>query len=201
MIPLLGAVGAAQLHQLITHWMLQQLSGRGDYVTELWCASDSDHPFFQACAHEFDITLQLQQGVDLGERQYHAITSALCESDYVVVIGSDVLSLTVDDIQNAFNVLEQGVSVVLSPAEDGGYGLIGASAIEDGLFTGVPWGSDKVYATMVNRLQQLGIDWQPLPQVWDLDRAEDLLRLAVYPQLAATVAALVDNNAGQVAPL
>jgi rSAM/selenodomain-associated transferase 1 len=201
MIPLLGAEGAAQLHQLITRWMLQQLNGRGDYVTELWCASDIEHPFFQRCAREFDIKLQLQQGADLGERQHHAIISALYESDHVVVIGSDVLSLTVADIQYAFNVLEQGVGVVLSPAEDGGYGLIGASTIDDGLFKKVPWGSDQVYAAMVNRLQQLGIDWQPLSQVWDLDRPEDLLRLAVYPQLAEEVAALVDNNAGQAAPL
>ena len=195
MIPVLGAEGAAQLHQQITHWMLQRFNNQGDYLVELWCASDIEHPFFQACASEFGVTLKLQTGDDLGERQFIAMTDALEDSEHVVVIGSDVVSLTVNDIQHAFDRLQQGSELVISPAEDGGYGLIGCSKIDRRIFSHVPWGEAEVYAEMVRNLNHIRFNWQPLSQVWDLDRPDDLLRLAECTDLPQGVAELLDVSA------
>lgn len=194
MIPMLGDEGAAQLHQEITRWMLQRLTGQQDYIVELWCASDIDHPFFKACAAEFNITLKLQEGDDLGERQFRAMTDGLKDKGHVVVIGSDVVSLTTDDIQHAFDVLQQGSELVIAPAEDGGYGLIGASKVVREIFSDILWGEDMVYAAMVGNLNGLGLNWDALPSVWDLDRPEDLLRLGSYPELPERVSALIDVN-------
>jgi rSAM/selenodomain-associated transferase 1 len=195
MIPLLGAEGAAQLQQEITHWMLARLmvsqQHHFKYDIELWVASDIDHPFFKACVTEFGIKLMLQQGDDLGERQYLALVSALAESDHVVVIGSDVVSLTAIDIQSAFNGLSQGEELVIAPAEDGGYGLIGASRIDWEIFEGISWGGEQVYQGMARNLNHLGYRWQRLAEVWDLDRPDDLRRLGREPGLPAAIYGLL----------
>lgn len=181
MIPLLGEDGAAELHQQLTHWLLQKLcratNYEPEYDVELWCASDLHHPFFLACAHEFGITLKLQQGDDLGDRQFYAMQSALCESDAVVMVGSDVASLKVGDICDAFEQIESGAGIVIAPADDGGYGLLGGSMINQELFGGITWGGAQVYSGMVANLNSLEIDWQQLAAVWDIDRPEDLARL------------------------
>jgi len=200
MIPLLGAEGAAQLHREITRWLLNKLSHRVEsgatgkkYETELWAASDMEHPFFKECVAKFDITLKQQQGSDLGERQFLAIERTLAENEHVVVIGSDVVSLTRGDIQDAFQTLEQGYELVISPAEDGGYGLIGCSKIERGIFDEILWGGEQVYKGMVNNLNRRNYNWKQLPEVWDLDRPDDLIRLSLEPNLPPKISQLFEN--------
>lgn len=197
MIPLLGAEGAAQLHRVITLWLLNKLPHRVEsdvagnkYETELWAASNMGHPFFKECVTKFGILLKQQQGSDLGERQFRAMESALLESEYVVIVGSDVVSLTQADIQLAFDVLEQGYELVISPAEDGGYGLIGCSKIEAEIFDEIVWGGEQVYSGMVNNLNRRNYNWKQLPEVWDLDRPDDLLRLSSVPELPLEISEL-----------
>lgn len=201
MIPLLGAEGAAQLHRELTRWLFRKLAHRAEngpakkleYEVELWAASDIDHPFFKECAVEFGITLKLQQGSELGERQFLAMESALAENDHVVIIGSDVVSLTQTDIRYAFRVLEEGAELVISPAEDGGYGLIGGSKIERGIFDEIPWGGEQVYKGMINNLNQRDYNWKQLPEVWDLDRPDDVIRLRLESELPAGISRLLEN--------
>ncbi len=201
MIPLLGAEGAAKLHRELTHWLLSRLTSNlacgADYEPgfeiELWAASHIDHPFFQECAEEFGITLKLQQGDDLGERQFLAMESALGETEHLLLIGSDVVSLTDSDIHNAFIALEQGYELVIAPAEDGGYGLIGCSRVERDIFDGIPWGGEQVYEKMVNNLNRLEYRWQRLAEVWDMDRPDDLIRLNRSPDLPTGISELLRN--------
>lgn len=201
LIPLLGAEGAARLNQELTRWLLRKLAHRAEtepdkeivYEVELWGASDIDHPFFKECAVEFGVTLKLQQGSDLGERQFLAMDSALAENDHVMIIGNDVVSLTQTDIRYAFKVLEQGAELVISPAEDGGYGLIGGSKIERGIFGEIPWGGEQVYKGMINNLNQRDYNWKQLPEVWDLDRPDDVIRLRLEPELPAGISRLLEN--------
>ncbi|NOR52423.1 MAG: DUF2064 domain-containing protein [Gammaproteobacteria bacterium] len=197
MIPLLGAEGAAQLHREITRRLLRRLTNRlksePDYQIELWAASAIDHPFFEECSGEFGVVLKLQQGDDLGERQFLAMDSALGESDHVVIIGSDVVSLTEMDIKNAFNALQQGYELVISPAEDGGYGLIGGSRVERDIFDGIHWGAELVYKEITDNLNRLEYNWHQLAEVWDLDQPDDLIRLSREPDLPEGILELMKN--------
>ncbi|MCW8888877.1 MAG: TIGR04282 family arsenosugar biosynthesis glycosyltransferase [Gammaproteobacteria bacterium] len=194
MMPLLGSDGAARLHQELTHWLLTKMGNSPDYETELWCASDIDHPFFVECAAEFAISLKLQQGDDLGERQLFAMMSGLANAKSVVMVGSDVASLIMSDIENAFQAIEQGKQVVIAPAEDGGYGLIGGSRVAKDLFSGIPWGTHQVYEAMVTNLNRLEFEWQALPEVWDLDCPEDLVRLGRHPLISEALLKILEVN-------
>jgi hypothetical protein len=66
----------------------------------------------------------------------------------------------------------------VGPAEDGGYVLLGLRCVDHLLFHAMPWGTDQVLSMTCERLQQLDWQHQLLPALWDVDRPEDLPRLA-----------------------
>ncbi len=176
MIPRLGGPGAAALHRLLMLRTLRRLAG-GAWRSRLLCAPDCDHDWFRQRAHDFALSLAPQEGMDLGERMLAALEHGLAESPAVVIVGTDCPSLDVALVEAAFQALEQGEDVVLAPAEDGGYVLIGARRGHRRLFEDVAWGSDQVMALSRTRLRELGWRWRELAPQWDVDRPADLSRL------------------------
>lgn len=169
----LGARGAARLQARLTrHAVSTALSARLAPL-QLWCAPRA-HAFFSACRREFSLTLHAQHGADLGRRMQSALASALHESNFAVLIGSDCPSLTPLVLRAAFDVLHSGSDVVLVPALDGGYVLIGVRRSAVRLFHGIEWGSAKVLVQTRRRLRQLKLNWVELPALADVDRPEDL---------------------------
>jgi glycosyltransferase A (GT-A) superfamily protein (DUF2064 family) len=122
-----------------------------------------------------------QRGADLGERMHRALVQALRRHRAAIVIGSDCPALRPAHLQRAARWLAGGCDVVLGPAEDGGYVLIGTTRVATWLFAGIRWGGSEVYGTTVDRLQAAAWRWRALPLLWDLDRPEDLARLRSLP--------------------
>jgi len=170
LIPKNGAKGATDLHKQFVRLSLHKFSRL--FNVQLWCAPDESHPFFQTCQQEFAISLHRQQGIGLGERMANALNS----NQPTVLIGSDCPILSPKIIFDAFAALEKDYSVVLSPAEDGGYVLIGMRQLIPEIFTNMPWGTSEVFPITKQRLNALGIKWYQLPTLWDVDRPEDLER-------------------------
>lgn len=105
---------------------------------------------------------QLQRGWRTGARQ-------------VVLIGSDLPELEWGDLWAAFTALEQA-PLVLGPATDGGYWLIGLNRNCPPLFCGIPWGGDQVLARTQAEAIRLGLPLKRLRRQADLDRAAELAR-------------------------
>ncbi len=117
-----------------------------------------------------------QQGDDLGERLVHAFQDRLHRgARRVVIIGSDSPTMTPEYLLGAFQVLRDH-DMVVGPAEDGGYVLIGCSRLRIRPFQGIDWGSDQVMAQTRKKLRRLKISHQLLAPGHDLDTREDLLR-------------------------
>ena len=184
LIPALGSQGASRLYERLINHTLSLCCGAGVCPVELWCAPDTSDAFFQQCAREFDIALHEQHGAELGERMYHAMSSRLEQYPHAVLVGSDCPSLTPDVLRETFTALDRGMDAVIAPAEDGGYVLLGLRRMHHNLFTGIPWGTDQVMAVTRRRLEQLNWQWLELPRQWDVDRPEDLARLARLPEYA-----------------
>ncbi len=144
---------------------------------ELWCSPSKEHPFFLRCAEKFGLELHQQTGCDLGRRMAHAFDETLKRAPMALLMGTDCPSLTRDDLKEARKVLKQGAPVVISPAEDGGYVLIGLRQYEPTLFEGVSWSTDSVLNETKERLRKLKWKWHELPERWDVDRPEDVERL------------------------
>ncbi|MBI5149912.1 MAG: TIGR04282 family arsenosugar biosynthesis glycosyltransferase [Candidatus Omnitrophica bacterium] len=86
----------------------------------------------------------------------------------VMALGSDTLGLTTDIIQHGFEAL-QSSDVVIGPAEDGGYYLIGLSSFQPELFQGISWSTDTVLQQTYNHISKLGLSYQILTPLEDLD--------------------------------
>jgi hypothetical protein len=91
----------------------------------------------------------------------------------VVLIGSDLPALAAEDLLEAFRALEHS-ALVLGPAADGGYWLIGGRRATPQLFTGIDWGSDRVLAQTLELARQAGLAPALLAERHDLDRPADL---------------------------
>jgi rSAM/selenodomain-associated transferase 1 len=121
-----------------------------------------------------------QEGSDLGERLYRALSGAAAEAGVVMALGSDHPTLPLELVHRAFERVEAGVDVVLGPAEDGGYYLIALApeAVAPRLFEGIAWSTPQVLAATLDRCRELGLAVELLPEASDVDTPEDLRRLA-----------------------
>lgn len=175
LIPALGAQGACDLQQLLLERALHLPAG--DFHERFLWLDDLPAVGLQALAEAQGWTLVEQPIGDLGERMRRIATLGLAESDAVVLIGNDCPALDGAYLRAACAALQEQ-SVVIGPAEDGGYVLLGLRSIDVALFNDMPWGTEQVLSMTLQRLQQL--DWRPvlLPELWDVDRPEDLSRLA-----------------------
>jgi uncharacterized protein len=119
----------------------------------------------------------VQRGDDLGERLARAFQDRFAGgSRQVVVIGSDTPHLPGERVSRAFDALE-GNDVVLGPARDGGYYLLGASKLHLSLFRGMAWGTSQVYRETVRRARREGISMVSLPAWYDVDLPESVALL------------------------
>jgi rSAM/selenodomain-associated transferase 1 len=117
-----------------------------------------------------------QGGGSLGLRmQRQFLRGAREGAPVVVVIGSDLPALTTADLLAAFAALERS-PLVLGPAGDGGYWLIGRRRATPQLFSGIDWGSEHVLAQTLHQAQRVGLRAELLKQQDDLDRPLDLMR-------------------------
>ena len=175
--PLLGREGAARLHARMVVRTLRTALASGFDNVELHCSPGVKNIFFKKIQKRFGVRLQSQGRGSLGERMYRAFRRALRQHRHVVLIGSDCPALQPADLHAAARALERGADAVLSPAEDGGYALIGLRRVSRRLFAGIDWGSPEVLAQTRRRLARLRWRWQELRTLWDVDRPEDLARL------------------------
>jgi glycosyltransferase A (GT-A) superfamily protein (DUF2064 family) len=106
-----------------------------------------------------------------------AIHTTLEQADYVVLIGADCPTLTAEDLVTEFDALEAGTDIVIGPAEDGGYYLIGMREHHAAIFEKMPWSTPEVLSLTENRLQGHNLRVHKLPVRKDLDTPEDY---AVY---------------------
>jgi len=179
LIPALGPEGAASLYRRLAVAQIERTVRAAPGGVDLWCAPDADDEFFARCAEEFGVDLYVQPDADLGTRMHTAAVDTLRRADAAVVIGTDCPGLTVDYLAHAASQLEaKQHDVVIGPCEDGGYALIGMRAAQPGLFSDIAWSTPEVAATTLRRLRALGLRWQELPLLWDVDDAVDLPRLA-----------------------
>ena len=103
-----------------------------------------------------------------------ALAEAFFEgAERIVIIGTDCPEITPELIRESFDRLATS-DLVLGPATDGGYYLIGLRRPAPRLFTDIPWGSQRVLEETLGRARELSYDVSLLKQLSDVDRPEDL---------------------------
>ncbi|MGE3803318.1 MAG: TIGR04282 family arsenosugar biosynthesis glycosyltransferase, partial [Gemmataceae bacterium] len=124
-------------------------------------------PYFTPCAAG-RFQLEPQAAGDLGQRMAAFFTAHLAHAERVVLVGSDAPSLPTGHIEQAFAELAHA-DIVIGPASDGGYYLIGCARQLPPIFTGVRWSSSYVLADTIARLEDSGLFLALLPPWYDVD--------------------------------
>ncbi len=122
------------------------------------------------------VTLVPQQGVDLGARMAESLNGFLQQGyRQAALIGTDSPDLPLALIDQTFSALQKA-EVVMAPATDGGYVLIGESTHHPQLFANIEWSTAHVFTETLRRIEQCGISAIVLESWEDLDDIESLQR-------------------------
>jgi len=123
--------------------------------------------------------LMLQNGNDVGERMDNAIRELLAlTAEKVVLTGADIPDLNSTIISVAFAALDHA-DIVIGPAADGGYYLIGMKEPHGEIFRGIPWSTERVYQETVLILEDLHLRYKCVETLSDLDTQDDYNRFFI----------------------
>lgn len=181
LIPALGADGAAELQRRMTEGILATAAAlaSGAIIT-----LETHH--LGGSAEQMDNWLgperiyREQAAGDLGDKLAAAFTEAFRDgSREVIIIGADCPAITPAILADAFNSLKRH-DLVLGPATDGGYYLIGLKRPCPELFRNRSWGSNLLLTETVRAASELFLKTSLLEELTDVDRPEDLKNLGNY---------------------
>ncbi len=184
LIPTLGAAGAAELQRRMTEAAAAQAEvfaegRRGRFeirydggepgMISQWLAPVAPSGCFRP-----------QGSGDLGQRMERAVAQAFAEgSKRVVLLGCDCPAMSAVIMAQAFEALGDH-DLVIGPALDGGYYLLGLTAPQPFLFTNMEWGGEKVLARTLERAHASSLEVFLLESLADVDRPEDLCHFHRY---------------------
>lgn len=194
--PFLGQEGCLVLHRCLIEHALSLASGWQYGPVEFWFALPDAEPqqafdleYMETIRNDLhlpsSIFMRVQQGNNLGDRIQFALNSALEQGDSSILIGTDCPEQRVSHLDEAYSRVQEQARLVIQPATDGGFVLIGCSAllgsknsIKDlDLNKGIDWGTDQVLAQLESRLQESGLAYDKIVEISDLDTEEDFLKL------------------------
>ncbi len=180
LIPMLGAEGAAELQQSMTEHTLRnamRVKTRRSVSLEVRYEGGSKMLMREWLGEH--LTFRSQGDGDLGAKMARAFRDAFrAGAQRVVIIGTDCPSLNSELLEMAFDALLRS-EIVIGPANDGGYYLIGLRRYVPQLFKRIQWGSEKVLEQTLRRAREVEIHTELLAPLSDIDRPEDL---AFYEQ-------------------
>ncbi|TWU25319.1 N-glycosyltransferase [Novipirellula galeiformis] len=195
MIPALGAERAARLQHSLTSLTLGVASDyRADRPCDLEVRFVGGDPTLMREAFGTEKRYLLQRGVSLGERLVDAFAVAFNEgATRVVVIGSDCPEISSTILDEAINALSHA-DVVLGPAIDGGYYLIGLNTNQPQLFQGIDWGSGSVLRDTIAKAKHSQCKVHRLQTLSDVDYPEDLVTCRRNPEAFGNVLPLTRDG-------
>jgi rSAM/selenodomain-associated transferase 1 len=181
LIPTIGAHAAAVLQERLTERAIATALAADVGPVTLWCSPDATHSTFLKLVMQQRIILKRQPEGDLGARMLAATAAG---NGPVLVIGTDCPALTELHMRGAANALLEGNEVIIIPAEDGGYVLIGTRTPQPAIFSGIAWGTNTVLAETRARIIEQRLALMEQPPLWDVDTEADLARLErEFPEL------------------
>ncbi len=175
LIPALGAEGAAQVHRHLARRTVDLLLQSGAPTEVRYAGAD------EAALRDW-----LGDGPALVAQAEGGLTERLVDASRPhphMFFGADTPDLDAGMIAAAMTALASH-DVVIGPAEDGGYFLIGMQTARPELLTDMPWSTDQVFPETLRRCEVLGLAVALLPMLADCDRPEDLER---WPDLRELV--------------
>lgn len=174
LIPYLGKEGAAKLQLNLINKIIKDLTSFQLCPFEIWQSEPTDFftDLLKNSVYE-NIRVQTQSGDNLGSRMKNAIDAGLKETNKIILIGSDCVEYTKSYLIKALSILDRN-EIVIGPANDGGYVLIGTTVNPPFLFEDINWGSQYVLPQTIAKLQHSELTYSQLQPLNDIDTPTDL---------------------------
>lgn len=171
-----------------TFAMMEEVQAEREQVSLVLCYTPADEiEAFESADLEGCLFLA-QHGQDLGERLHNCFTDLLAAGFHsIVILGADTPTLPEEFIIEAFHRLAASQEVIIGPATDGGYYLIGSNNSCPQLFVDIDWGTDAVLVQTQARADKSETTLSLLPPWEDVDTPEALGKL--QSQIAAGLVA------------
>ncbi|MGE3801866.1 MAG: TIGR04282 family arsenosugar biosynthesis glycosyltransferase [Candidatus Kapaibacterium sp.] len=194
LVPDLTPQEAADLYRaFLCDSLATYIGNRAHFKTHLMIADERDSEAFTSMVvasevaplNEIDHLLNVgfQSGGDLGERLSAGFGEAFNEaSGAVCAIGTDHPTLPEEYLLQAFDLLDSN-DLVIGPAADGGYYLIGMNQLHPSLFQSMPWSQVSLFSETLREAARLNLSVGLLPEWYDVDDVHSLFRLAAEPNL------------------
>jgi len=175
LIPTLGPEGASELHRRMVERTVacaKELSRRRPVSLEV--RYDGGGKRVMSAWLGGALAYRRQSPGDLGLRMHEAFVKAFERgAERVVLVGTDCPAISADIFADAFDALGES-DVVLGPATDGGYYLIGLKKPAPRLFAGMRWGTENVFRQTMQAADEIGLSAATVAELDDVDLPEDL---------------------------
>ena len=161
---------ALRMYGVLTNWTREQALGLSNVTRYLYYSEfiPSDDGWSAT-----DFLRNVQRGSDLGARMENAVAEVFERGhDRVIIIGTDCPGITTEYLKDAFVKLAD-YDVVIGPALDGGYTLLGMRGEPKPLFNGVEWSTESVLAQTLALVEQFELQPYELTPLSDVDYLED----------------------------
>jgi rSAM/selenodomain-associated transferase 1 len=132
---------------------------------------------------------KVQSSGNLGDRMLHAFTESFAVGyEQVIIVGSDLPDLSSEIISDAFAKLNDS-DLVIGPAEDGGYYLLGQKAVNTSIYEDMPWSQENLLEITLGKLKQENKSVALLQPLNDVDNIEDLKKSSLYNEVKSLLPA------------
>ncbi len=181
---LIGALTAEDAKQLYvaflsdTFAMMEAVCDERDDLTLVHCYTPEDAEDAFAEVEREGCLMIAQRGNGLGERLTNCFADVFAMGfDSVTAIGGDSPTMPAEMVSEAMDCLETENDVVIVPAEDDGYCLIGMRKLHKEVFQNIPWSTPDVMAATERQAKAAGLSLSVGPTWFDVDTPEELERL------------------------
>lgn len=172
----ISQAGVLQLYRGMVEDLLSQFEGSEDFSVRIMFSPPEAGQMVRNWLGAHREILPQSTG-DLGNKMEQAFAEAFSKGfRRVVLIGSDIPTIDREKIRRAFGKLSNH-PVVLGPANDGGYYLIGLRQPHTEIFTGISWSSSAVLAQTIKKIKKLNLNFALVEPETDLDVYQDVKQL------------------------
>jgi len=186
LVPPLSYSEAKRLHENLVRYVAREVSLADEVQHILWSTVGGD--FIERLVLELPrCSHRIQRGSNLGARLSYAAKVMLENFEAIILIGSDCPYITRGIIGQAIDLLTK-TEVVIGPADDGGYVLMGLKRYQRELFDDIQWGTPMVFEQTMQAISRIELSVAVMASLPDIDRPQDLELLRQQPRFADLLA-------------
>ncbi len=175
LIPTYGADGSARIYAQLVERTLRTVA-ETEASASLWVAGEVTHASVTDWSERYSLPVHSQCDGGLGKRMSQCLTFLAETNERVLLIGTDCPAFKAEDLHTAAATLSDSCHWVFTPAEDGGYVLVGSNAPRPEPFANIAWSTSQVMTQTRSALRASALLWEEPATLWDVDEAADVER-------------------------